>query len=99
MAPRRNGLRAFPRQKSLKYSATGGETGLQITLTALEDVFFRSAAGGESRGARALGASLTAIAVANPTQFARLVKALLVVELREEWRASGRPIPAGIRRR
>jgi hypothetical protein len=40
-------------------------------------------------------AYMTAVAAANPSRFARLVRALLVEEFCEGYRARGLPVPPG----
>jgi hypothetical protein len=98
MVRRRIGLRAFPRQQKLKVK-TDGELAFHTPTTSIDEVIFRSARGENSRGRRALIEYMTAIGVARPPMFARLLSAYLLQEVYEDCRANGRPIPPGLRRR
>jgi hypothetical protein len=99
MARRRIGLRAFPRQQRLKYVKTDSESAFHIPTTSIDDLIFRSAEGDDSFGGRALAEYMKAIADARPAMFVRLLVAVLLQEVYEEYRASGRPIPPALRRR
>src|SRR5450631_3222761 len=72
MARRSIGLRAFPRQQRLKYVKTDNESAFHIPTTSIDDLIFRSAAGDDSHGGRALAEYIKAIADARPAMFVRL---------------------------
>ena len=91
MVRRSIGLRAFPRQQRLKYVKTA-ISAFQITTTSIDDLIFRSAAGDDLHGGQALAEYMKAIADARPAMFIRLWMAVLLQEVYEEYRASGRPI-------
>jgi hypothetical protein len=96
MARRRIGLRAFPRQQRLK-----SDSGLafRIFTTSIDDLIFRSAAGENSRGVRAVTEYTKAIGMTRPAMAVKLLVAILLQEAYEECRANGRPFPPGLRRR
>ena len=99
MARQRIGLRAFPRQQRLKCVKADSESAFHIPTTPIDDLIFRSAEGDDSHGGRALAEYMKTIADARPAMFVRLLAAVLLQEVYEEYRASGHQIPPALRRR